>query len=350
VHPRLNELYQQLAKKYEMRGPFLEVGVGAKEDAILSGDYFQGLPQRFATNLSDKEITQEADGANLQFIRCNSNDMKDQFADGQFGTVFSNAVIEHDKYFWRSLDEMKRVLAPGGILVVGAPGYIARKHLKAEMFIAGVENATATYDIHAAPDYWRFSRTAFREVICEGLDILETLIFARTPILVALARKPLEGLHPPVAQSEFTRQRQLSMREDRFFDEDSDDGAGFSHVTIETSPEFSAKIKARKEAKMPEGKTKEDRELKALAKEERLKAAQARKEAKASKEKVKKEKVKEEKVKEEKVKLSSLPKADRAKAVEERREAVKAKKAAWTEKQAAKGKAPAKPVEIDEEE
>ncbi len=251
MHSRLNDIYQQLAKKYEMQGPFLEVGVGIKEAAILSGSYFQGKPERFATNLSDKEIIDEQDDAKIEFIRCNSNNMKDNFADGQFKTVLSNAVIEHDKYFWRSLDEMKRVLAPGGILAVGAPGYIARKHVKNEMFTSGFKKATVTYDVHSVPDYWRFSRMAFREVICEGLDILETFIFGRVPILVAVARKPLTGLHAPVPQGDKSQQRQLAVREEEILElQDEDDIEGFSQIVLERDPAKLAKQQARKEARL----------------------------------------------------------------------------------------------------
>jgi SAM-dependent methyltransferase len=200
MHPRVNDTYQELAQKYEMKGPFLEVGVGHALNAILSGSYFLGKPQRFATNLSDMAVVDEPDDDKIQFIRCNANNMRDSFADGQFGTVLCNAMIEHDKYFWRSLDEMKRVLAPGGILAIGAPGYVARKYLDDDIISEELPKATITFDVHSKPDYWRFSRTAFKEVICEGLEILETCVVLRVPILVAVARKPLGGLLEPVTQ------------------------------------------------------------------------------------------------------------------------------------------------------
>jgi SAM-dependent methyltransferase len=202
MHPKVNDLYQELAEKYEMKGPFLEIGVGAKQDAILSGSYFQGKPGRFATNLSDKEIADEEGETKIEFIRCNSQNMRNIFADGQFGTVLSNAVLEHDKYFWRSLEEMKRVLAPGGLLAIGAPGYIPRSALQEGIINDKIKSATATMDVHSAPDYWRFSRSAFKEVICEGLEVLETRTFARVPVLIAVARMPLQGMLPPVPQGE----------------------------------------------------------------------------------------------------------------------------------------------------
>jgi SAM-dependent methyltransferase len=202
MHTMVAKTYQKFAEKYEMKGPFLEVGAGAADQSILSGDYFLSKPDRFATNLSVMEVMEEPEADKIQFVRCNANDMRDVFADGQFGTVLCNAMIEHDKYFWRSLDEMKRVLAPGGILAIGAPGYVARRHLKEDINNDKLNKATLTLDVHSTPDYWRFSRMAFKEVICEGLELLELSIVSRIPVIVAVARKPLTGLLEPVSQED----------------------------------------------------------------------------------------------------------------------------------------------------
>ncbi len=202
MHPRVNTTYQKFGEKYEMRGPYLEVGAGHAENAILAGSYFQSKLDRFATNLAEMKLVEEPEADKIRFIRCNANNMRDAFADGQFGTVLCNAMIEHDKYFWRSLDEMKRVLAPGGILAIGAPGYVPRKQLKEDINNEKLTKATVTLDVHSAPDYWRFSRMAFKEVICEGLELLELTVVLRIPILVAIARKPLGGLLEPVAQED----------------------------------------------------------------------------------------------------------------------------------------------------
>jgi SAM-dependent methyltransferase len=150
-------------------------------------------------------LPDEPDDTKINFVRCNANDMRDVFADGQFGTVLCNAMIEHDKYFWRSLDEMKRVLAPGGILAIGAPGYVPRKQLSDDLTNDTLDKATVTLDVHSAPDYWRFSRMAYKEVICEGLELLDLSVVLRIPILVAVARKPMDGLLQSVAQQDRAR-------------------------------------------------------------------------------------------------------------------------------------------------
>ncbi len=188
MHPKIHAHYQDIAVKYGLQGPFLEIGASPGPKSILAGDYFRGKTGRVGINLAKTQM--EKDENQIHFIQCNSNDMRSQFADGQFGTVFSNAVIEHDRYFWRSIEEMKRVLAPGGIMAVGAPGYVANLDNKLGL-PKTIERATVTFDVHVKPDYWRFSRQAFKDIICEGMEILELRAIMRVPILVVVARKPV---------------------------------------------------------------------------------------------------------------------------------------------------------------
>jgi SAM-dependent methyltransferase len=184
--PQLLNHFQAMGEKYEMAGPYLEVGSAGGPRAILSGRYFKERPDRFAINLLDVQP-----GKDIAFRKGNANDMHALFPDDKFRTVLSNAVLEHDRYFWRSIEEMKRVLAPGGILALGAPAFIPRE--QTGVSIAGLPaaaRATVTYDVHARPDYWRFSRQAFQDVICEGLELLELRVIGKIPRLVAVARKP----------------------------------------------------------------------------------------------------------------------------------------------------------------
>jgi len=196
LHPKIHGHYQSLAEKYQMQGPFLEIGVSPGPNSILAGGYFHGKPDRIGINLGDREMFDDGTGQNIKFLRVNSNDMRREFADNSFGTVLSNAVIEHDRYFWRSIEEMKRVLAPGGIMAVGAPGYVAQTQLRRIKLPEDLDKATLTYDVHVQPDYWRFSKKAFKDVICEGMEILELRALMRVPIIVAVAKKPLPGQVP----------------------------------------------------------------------------------------------------------------------------------------------------------
>lgn len=111
-----------------------------------------------------------------------ANDMG-MFDDDSFDLVMSNATLEHDRYFWRSLGEMHRVLAPGGMLIICVPGYVKnpqRDHGK----------ATHTYRVHYRFDFYRFSEQAVREVFFEGMDDVAVQSIMNPPRVIGLGFKP----------------------------------------------------------------------------------------------------------------------------------------------------------------
>ncbi len=61
--------------------------------------------------------SKSADASLRPMIR-NANDMS-MFSGGSFDLVMSNAMLEHNPYFWKSIFEMNRVLASGGLLIIG---------------------------------------------------------------------------------------------------------------------------------------------------------------------------------------------------------------------------------------
>jgi SAM-dependent methyltransferase len=192
MDPFMHQLFQKLAEKHKLQPPFLEIGAAPGANSIISAPYFVDKTPRVAINLNDFG---QSDG--ITFIKANSNDLSQHFRDGEFNTVISNAVLEHDRYFWKSVAEMHRVLAPGGFLVVAAPGFIRRKQLEADIaWPDDMKFATVTFDVHASPDYWRFSKQAFKNVICDGLELIELRSVMSIPRVIAVARKPLAGTEP----------------------------------------------------------------------------------------------------------------------------------------------------------
>ena len=100
-----------------------------------------------------------------------------------FDLVMSNATLEHDKHFWLSLAEMRRVLAPGGLLIIGTPGYKKnpeRDHGK----------STHTYRVHYHFDYYRFSDQAFRDVFFDGMEDVAVRGILNPPRIIGLGFKP----------------------------------------------------------------------------------------------------------------------------------------------------------------
>lgn len=87
-------------------------------------------------NINDKE-----------FVFGNAHDMK-MFKDNEFQCVVSCAVFEHDPKFWLSIQEIKRVLEPNGIMIVCVPSIL--------------------HNAEHGEDYYRFTKRALKEIFFEG--------------------------------------------------------------------------------------------------------------------------------------------------------------------------------------
>ncbi len=163
--------FQRLAAKYGLAPPFLEIGSRLIGPAIVSGDYF------FGKELHGIGFDKSQVSSPITVYNGNIINVLGKFKDGYFSTIFSNAALEHDSEFWRTLNELKRLLPPGGTLAVAVPGF---REMKKESGIKVIgttghhmRQATPTFRIHGPSDYWRFSPRALREVILSGFEVKE---------------------------------------------------------------------------------------------------------------------------------------------------------------------------------
>ena len=173
VQARIHDIIRASGIKPERA---LEVGGTTGARSLLRTNALADC-ERYCLNLvrlaSDEDIT--AVRGNANHMRC--------FADGTFDLVMSNAMLEHDRYFWRSIAEMKRVLVPGGLLILGAPGFVRD--------VANDRGAsTSTFRVHYRFDYYRFSEQAFREVLFEGMERITVTPMLQPPRLVGFGWKP----------------------------------------------------------------------------------------------------------------------------------------------------------------
>jgi SAM-dependent methyltransferase len=118
----------------------------------------------------------------IEAVRGNANDMP--FEDASFDLVMSISTLEHDKRFWLSVAEMRRVLRPGGLLVIGVPGYVHDPERDRGRW-------TRTYKVHYDFDYYRFSEQAVREVFFEDMERVATRALLVPPRIVGHGYKPL---------------------------------------------------------------------------------------------------------------------------------------------------------------
>lgn len=134
----------------------LEVGGYVGEKSLLRSPEIEAA-ERVCINLVDQSRS-----TGVQPVTGNANRM-DMFKDGSFDLVMSNAMLEHDKEFWLSLSEIRRVMSPGGLLIIGVPGFVRNK-------AKDRGRSTATYRVHYQFDYYRFSRRAVREVFFASME------------------------------------------------------------------------------------------------------------------------------------------------------------------------------------
>lgn len=106
--------------------------------------------------------TQEGKG--VDFV-LNANELTSKFEEKSFDVVVCMNTMEHDPYFWKTLEQINKVIKDDGWFFVGMP--------------------TITFPIHNHPDdYYRFTESAFRQVMMEGYDVVD---------LIELLTKPNEG-------------------------------------------------------------------------------------------------------------------------------------------------------------
>ena len=127
------------------------------------------------------------------------------FLDDSFDLVLCNSVLEHDRYFWKTLAQIKRITRPGGVIGIGVPGYLPllleskatkiAKMLSRIGFSASILDplraSTLTLRTHNYPgDYYRFSPQAVSEVFLEGLVETEIQTLMIPPRVIGFGVKP----------------------------------------------------------------------------------------------------------------------------------------------------------------
>jgi ubiquinone/menaquinone biosynthesis C-methylase UbiE len=156
----------------------LEVGGLTGADSLLRFPELAGA-DRYCVNL--RELPSR-DGVTA--VKGNANDMRSLFRSNWFDLVLCSSTLEHDKRFWRSAAEMRRVLRPGGLLIISFPGYVKDP-----------ENdrgrATLTYHVHYSFDFYRFSEQAVRQVFFESMERVRVRSFMTPPRIFGHGYKPL---------------------------------------------------------------------------------------------------------------------------------------------------------------
>lgn len=198
MHPAVFEAFDRLCRERSAGGRVLEVGATPSDDTLLCLPALARCGERLGINLDGPHRHRGIDilGGNANAMPC--------FADGSFDTVLCNATLEHDPRFWLTLSEIRRVTRPGGLVIIGVPGYATLPsdvRLRRLVEIPGlcrwlrvpreaIGCATFTLQVHSYPgDYYRFSPQAVREVLCEGLRDVDVSTVLMPPRVIGAGRR-----------------------------------------------------------------------------------------------------------------------------------------------------------------
>jgi SAM-dependent methyltransferase len=198
MHPSIFTEFDRICRTRRAGGDVLEVGAVKSDESLLC------LP---ALGAARSKIGVSLEGpfahADFEVLGVDANDMS-CFADASFDAVLTNSVLEHDRYFWRTLAEIERVARPGALIVIGVPGFekLAIERLASRAGRLPVLGAilrwrlpaalasTLTLQVHDFPaDYYRFSPRAARDVFLERLDAPEVRTLLVPPRVIAVGVK-----------------------------------------------------------------------------------------------------------------------------------------------------------------
>ncbi|NEO52840.1 MAG: class I SAM-dependent methyltransferase [Okeania sp. SIO3B5] len=203
MHPRVYQEFEKICSEKNINGSVLEIGAIPSSNSLLCMKSLEKATEKVGLDLKGPQKFKD-----FKIHQGNANSM-DIFQDEKFDVVLCNAVLEHDKYFWKTISEINRVTKPGGLIVLGTPGYKYFKIdntksllTKAVMKVPSIRSlrlykylhpfltVTVTHQVHDAPgDYYRFSPQTFKEVFFAEMDNVEVRSVLLPPIVIGVGHK-----------------------------------------------------------------------------------------------------------------------------------------------------------------
>jgi SAM-dependent methyltransferase len=214
VHPVIFQEFEAICAPLAVTGHVLEIGASPDHRSLLELPSLRSAVSRVGVGLDGS-----LDGDHFTILDRNAHDLS-CFGDGSFELILCNSTLEHDERFWLTIAEAHRLIAPGGWIVFGVPGYAAtgsslamrpikrlsRLPLIGQAWTAArveFEASSVTLGRHDFPaDYYRFSEQAMIEVLLGGLEHKETRVILSPPRVIGLGRKAMPGIVDAAAASE----------------------------------------------------------------------------------------------------------------------------------------------------
>lgn len=199
MHPDQFQAFERICAERGAGDSVLEIGAVPSEDSLLCLRSLRAAARKVGINLNGPSTYRD-----FTILKANSNDLS-RFRDSEFDTVLCNAVLEHDLFFWRSLEEMRRVTRTGGLIIIGVPGFVEsrparwRARIGRSPFVRAMSPrssesllaSTSVLQVHDCPsDYYRFSPQAVAELFMRGLKDVQVFSHMRPPRIIGSGIKP----------------------------------------------------------------------------------------------------------------------------------------------------------------
>lgn len=195
MDPKIYEEYEKICKeKCRNKKNVLEIGSIPGEKSLLN---MEVLKNKYKVGINLKSF--KTYDFNLLKSNANNLGIKDQ----TFDIVMCNAVLEHDKFFWKTISEIKRVTKSGGIIIIGVPGFVKKSESKSKIVrvlksqmkkilpLDIIFHSTLTFKFHPSPgDYYRFSEDVIKEVFFSDLKKVQIKSISIPPRLLGYGIKP----------------------------------------------------------------------------------------------------------------------------------------------------------------
>jgi SAM-dependent methyltransferase len=209
MHPQIFEAFDEICRRRGAGGVVLEIGAVPSPDTLLMLPALAGARERIGLNLDPA-----CEYRGCPILQGDAKNMG-SFADGRFDTVLCNSVLEHEPRFWLILAEIRRVTTPGGLVVIGVPGYapapssfgrrarrrLGRLPLLGTILANGLAATPTLVPHHLPRDYYRFSEQACRDLFMEGMQQVEILRRLDVPRFIASGRRDSVAASPVAARA-----------------------------------------------------------------------------------------------------------------------------------------------------
>ena len=188
MHPTIFREFERLVGELRPRGRILEIGAVPRPNTLLA------IPSIAEQDRVGINLIGGYEYGGFSILKGNANSMP-MFLDASFDCVLSNATLEHDGWFWKTCAEIRRILKPGALAVIGVPGFTVEAGLQSLKIpspwpvdeFRDWQASCLTFRYHGAPyDYYRFSENGVREAIFEGFRDISIKAVMMPPRLIGV--------------------------------------------------------------------------------------------------------------------------------------------------------------------